>query len=260
MNITVHVTWPIHMDYPIWRYQMKKYKKFIQHGIVSLSDNHETDNYSTEIKSLMGELGYPTFDPPVLKDSDDWRNKAIRSSLNAIQTEWVWFTEQDFIIRNERFFELVEQASHDCDFFAYEDQHRLHPACLFVKRELLEKTSRNFSPIVDKFDHFYTFTQELKEKAHRWGTLDDWGLLPYEDFYHMTGLTHNYRRIKEGLEPTKKDEFITYNWMTIPIKPYIRGFRKMTEKYLEKTMSEGYVYDLAHKTALGNLISELTYE
>lgn len=229
MNITVHTTWPLHMDYPIWRMQIQKYKPYIYQGLVSLSDNHEGVDYTTCIKGLLGNLSIPCFDPLQRQGDEDWRDKSVKAAYNNFNGDWIWFTEEDFFIKDKTFFEKIEEGMKTYDAIAYSEQGRIHPACLFVKKLVADRTERNFAANPGVYDHFYRFTHDLIGRGLV-GTLEDVGLKEFRDYFHMTGLTHNYHRFKMGLLPTKVEDFVMYNHYAAMVCPDIPEFLETIHK------------------------------
>lgn len=211
MNVSVCVTNPLHMDYPLWRLQMLQYRNYYNHMLVSLVNNHQEPIIKDWLKAEYGACGWWVFDEIERQGAADWRSMAIKQAYGHISDTWIWFTEQDFFIRNPSFFEKIEKEMYFQDVIVYEEAGRLHPACMFVRKEFADQTEKDFSPVVDKQDHFYTFTEALKRLTPRITTLQNMGMVPGYDFYHMTGLTHNYTRFEQKLEPTRLNDFLQYN-------------------------------------------------
>ena len=101
------------------------------------------------------------------------------------------------------------QADHQVPYLT---GHYIHPAFLFIKRELLEKTSKDFSARPDKgADHFGLITQELERmKVPIWYTQENG--FTEEDAFHQGGINMNYLEFgKEGFVPHRSVLFYIYN-------------------------------------------------
>lgn len=159
----------------------------------------------------------------------EWRTVATNEGIDRGKSEWILFLEQDFFFTSKFLFKILG-AKKDYDAIGFWEANRLHPAFLLIKREWVNKTSRNFSPDGARvLDHFGIFSEELVQKGAKIGELEkDLGLLMREDWYHMQGLTHNYNLCRDGnLAPIfKRDEFQTYHKyarMTDPNLPDIHS-------------------------------------
>lgn len=202
-KIDLIVTWPINTDYPLWRKFLLENRDKFNDVFIVLMNPHFGHDYS---QFLINELkDVATFiESSVVGSGEDWRSVAVNAALKKSTSEWVWFTEQDFYTILG-FWESVEE----CIKVGYSvigvmEGERLHPCSLFVKREILNKTSLDFGILSSKYDHFGKIQEELT-KICNISTIS-----PY-CYYHYSGMSHNWRLISEGSEPNyKKDEFLTY--------------------------------------------------
>ena len=74
---------------------------------------------------------------------EDWRQAETTPCLKHLAGDWVWFREQDFFVEDwDKFYEDVDKLCKTSDMFGWwqESQNFIHPCCLFIKRELLNKT------------------------------------------------------------------------------------------------------------------------
>ena len=177
---------PKTIDYPIFTKQVEKYREYFNKVII------------ISTAELRG---------------GDWRDVATNKGLFESTSDWVLFLEQDFFFT--KFFLLAVRAEvKNYDAIGFWEANRLHPAFLLVKREWIEKTSKDFDPIYEeKLDHFGRFSKELVQEGAKIGELEkDLGLKLREDFYHMQGLTHNHNlyRDKNFAPIFKRHEFQTY--------------------------------------------------
>jgi len=122
----------------------------------------------------------------------------VNAGLDVSDAEWVWFTEPDFFILKPDFWETVD-LSDWADVIGWRDSlPRWHPSCLFVRREVIERTSRNFGPFPN--DHFVQFSDEVDGLAVGRAILDP------RDFEHLQGLSYNHELVDRGQPVTFNPE------------------------------------------------------
>jgi hypothetical protein len=196
MKPDVLLTWPTRCDYPLWRKFIKEERERFSRVIVVFS-NHGGPSYRDFVATDLALHNVIALDSPEWYGRD-WRDVAVNAALHLSDNPWVWFTEQDFSITDNSFWWTVS-AWEECGFEiigleqdTLPEQPRLHPCCLFVKRELVDATSRYFGP--DEGDHFWKFSQELyavtRYPRMEISKLDAW--------HHMNGLSHNHQLVDEG--------------------------------------------------------------
>lgn len=207
--ITIH---PRALDYPIWRKQLHDYRSCYNKAIVAFEGIGEFEPFVTEqvdaefVDTFIGE--------------GEWRDIAVNRALDKSSSEWVWFLEQDFFWKSKKFINTLLSGTKTHDAIGFWEAQRLHPACLLIKRDLINRTPRDFSPQPDVLDHFGKFSQSVVSLGAKIAELRDLGLEPMRDWYHMQGLTHNYNlcRSNDLDKVFKKDEFLTYNAISPKIK------------------------------------------
>jgi len=222
MNITLLTVWPTHADYPIFRRWLERNRNKFHHCIMALSDAKHPRNISNDLKQLFVKLKVQWTDPPTVGGTDDWRSKAINSAYYQIKGDWILFMEQDFFIKDKAL-DLILLQAEKYDGIVYKEGERLHPAFLLVRKSIADKTSKDFAVVRDKFDHFYTFIQEIM-KMGKIITLNDIGLKNNEDYYHMSGLTQNYHMFSLGQTPTHLNEFLQYNYYCMDVISQVEPF------------------------------------
>src|SRR5882672_4536291 len=149
--------WPTHIDYPLFRFNLKNYEKYFASIWFVMSNHHMGVDYTNFIRSQFPDAHFVDYSGTF----PDWRNGAINEALDQIKTdEPILFIEQDFLIKDKTFFEKVFKD--DENFIYFTEGHRIHPAFALVKRELIEKTTKNFSANPPEGDHFYKFFGELQ--------------------------------------------------------------------------------------------------
>ena len=222
----VIVTAPYCLDYPLWREEMEKNRHlFGDIYLMMYRDSRPLDFHAFVQQQtpwaktvLMGQIGV-----------GDWRNVCVTEALSRSSAERVLFLEQDFVALDDTFWPrfMKEAASNDVMGFSdvtrqeftsekgsWQFGARLHPACLLVTRDLINKTRRDFSaypnPPVDR-DHFGVFTDEL-HVLYKEGKVRFLPLEKYQDSWkHWAGVSWNYMLAMDGKPPVyKTDEFREY--------------------------------------------------
>jgi hypothetical protein len=185
--------WPNDVDYPLWREFLKRERARLGRVLIVFTEHHDGYDYRDFIRD---NVDAECFDSPY-PNGRDWRDVAVNFALDKSDAEWVWFTEQDFRIVHPAYWHSHMNARNVAGFT--DDNGRLHPASLYVRRAIVEATSRYFGP--EPVDHFYTFTQELPP-VFSW----------LEGFTHMQGLSHNHFLTENGIDEGvfKRDEFRSY--------------------------------------------------
>lgn len=142
-----------------------------------------------------------------MRGAEDWRDVAVNFALTFSNAHWLWFTEQDFFVYTDKFWQKTEQARTKNDFIIYSDHGRMHPASLMMRKSALDKTKRYFGIIPDKEDHFAMVAKDLRNASGlRSCDLKSLGLKENEDFEHLNGLSHNHALLESGQRITYKPE------------------------------------------------------
>lgn len=222
----VILTWGRHVDFPLCRYNLKRFAPYFNKVYIALTDHgmeaDYTQFFTTNIDAQFKNLPLPT-------GSQDWRNVAVNTMLEKSEATHVLFLEQDFLIKDDRFFEVLLNQS-EYDFIYYDEQERVHPACALLPRHIIDQTSKDFSARPPAYDHFGLFFQEAIRLTNS-ADLETIGLHKGEDYYHLAGLTQNYHA-----KPFHKpNEFLTYNRyaMRLPSIVYPNFYMVMEE--IDKT-------------------------
>lgn len=226
---TMCIVWPIHIDYPIFRYMLKKNVEFFKDIVIVFSDGHVGYDFRNFIKY---DLPFAHYLKPYNKKSD-WRDDAVYAITHAyLPIDYFLFIEQDFLIGHGFWQKVLTSES---PFIYYNQDGRIHPAFSIISRELVDKTSCDFSAHPDDgYDHFGKFFTEIKALENG-VEIRELGLENKKDFYHMNGLTQNYFIFHNGGEFYNKEEFITYNYQSMLLPHQCRTFYKteldIAEKY-----------------------------
>lgn len=215
---TVLCVWPKHIDFPLFRFNLERFRDYFDDIFISFTNHHQEHDYSNFIKDKL-YFAKCSYAP---RTEGDWRSDAVNQLLDlTTDKEYVLFLEQDFLIKDESFFKIFNEKN---DFIYYQEMGRIHPAFALVKRSLVEQTSRDFSPVPPK-DHFGKFFEELPEGKN----IEDMGVKFREDFYHMQGLTQNYLSFKYGDAFFRPNTFFYFNnkCLNLPDQnPHFKGFQE----------------------------------
>lgn len=196
------VTWPLHLDFPLFRFKMLRYQEYFRSLTIVLSNHHQEKDYSNFIR-----VALPTAKFVEYKGSDpDWRNGTVNAGLDVMPKDGhVLFLEQDFFW-TDTFLEKVLNDHHDVIYFT--EGTRVHPAFSLIKREIVDKTHRDFSAYPDLFgDHFGRFFSELVLGKN----ITELGSIKDVDFWHMNGLSQEYMNYKNDTPFYNKADFTFYN-------------------------------------------------
>lgn len=229
--------WPIHIDYPLFRYNLNRFKDYFSGIWIALSNHYQEVDYSNFIRASIPFAHFVEVKHTEL----DWRNDAINETLNKIKTnEPICFIEQDFFIKDEFFFEQIFKDEYN--FIYFMEGKRVHPAFALVKRKILEMTSKDFSADPPKGDHFWKFFKELPTSGIY---LEQLGVKNKVDYYHLNGLTQNYMNFKNNTPLYQPNDFLAYNYLCryLPIENHPQFFqmeRMIIEKY-GKGDTEGFI-------------------
>lgn len=213
----VILVWPTHLDYPVCRWNLERFNKYFSSVWIAWSNHYTEVDLGNFVKSKLEFCN--SID--VVRSRDDWRDDAVNNALDKIKTDDpILFLEQDFLIKDDSFFEKV--LSSDAPYLFYQEDQRIHPAFALVNRDLIEKTSRDFA-VNPPGDHFYKFFNELPQGVN----IEELGAHNKEDYYHMAGLSQNYRNFTYDEPFFKPNNFLYYNYKSISFPRQHPGFSQM---------------------------------
>ncbi len=231
-NPDLLITWIKHCDYPIFRSFLRKRRGFFGKIIIYWSEHFRDMYYDKFIQDDLKDLGNIQFIPNIeyKYGIEDWRNIATNRMLQETNSEWICSVEQDFFAKDwDKLLNSITDASKNFDLLGYKGyqgqaEHQasyltgnyVHPAFWFMKRELLEKTTKNFSADTEKgCDHFGLITREIeKMKIPIWYTQDNG--FPEEDAFHQGGINMNYLEFgKPGFVLHRPKQFFLYNFWSM---------------------------------------------
>lgn len=202
-NIDLIIAYPNNNDYPIWRDQIREYRFKFNKIIVVFTEANDSLNFTDFVKRAMENDDITFLDSPLVR-GEDWRNVAVNWALKHSDSEWVWFTEQDFFIRNG-FWKYVDRGIKSADVIATFQGDRMHPCSMFVRKYILMQTRLNFGVIPGVADHFSMIQYDLERLTKR---IDH---MPDKFFKHLNGLSSNFCLVKNGGFPNyEKRSFNMY--------------------------------------------------
>lgn len=205
MKPDIIVCWPRSCDYPLWRQFIRDNRDRFQSVIVVFTETYYGDDYRGFIRHSMEDDNCIFIDPVPVTGDQDWRNVSVNLGLNFSLSEWVWFTEQDFLPTSNQFWINIDNLSKGFDVFGYDADGRLHPCCLFIKKGELERTSMDFGVVKDRLDHFGRIQEDLQDRKVNIGHIDP------NYCHHMNGLSQNYNLLYKGQVPNfRPEEFKQY--------------------------------------------------
>ena len=207
-DVDLIICWPVSVDYPLWREFIKVHRQFFNKVIVVFTKTNQGFNYESFVQDSMKDEDITFLSSRELKANEDWRNVAVNEALELSSSNWIWFTEQDLFVIHTAFWPMIARFMLEFDAIGYQDgATRLHPSNLWVKREWIEKTGKDFGIVPNVKDHFARFFTSLRLSGAKIKKLDD----PSPYFYHMNGLSHNWSLLERNEEITyKPDEFKGY--------------------------------------------------
>ena len=214
------VVWPLSCDYPLFRYNLKRFREFFQDIYIGFTNHHQEEDYSAFVRQ---DLDFAHCVDIEFTSGGDWRDDAISQLLDVMTPcEHVLFIEQDFLIKDETFFERLFAQDHDFLYYN-EGNNRVHPAFALIRRDIIEKTHRNFGAVPPK-DHFGWFFDEVFQQTT--GENIENFVKEKEDFYHMAGLTQNYKCVKYGDCLFRPKTFFYFNYKST-LLPNLGPFKEV---------------------------------
>ena len=238
MNIDKILQYCVYADYPVWRAHLNKYRNTVNkiilypsrhHGIVDLEEFSKRVILETWVDPLQIDYG-----------KEDWRQAETVPSLKYSDSEWLWFSEQDFFIKNwDIFYEDIDKLTKKSDMFGWWNETHfpyIHPCCLFIKRELFEKTTKDFRAHseIPGCDHFAILTRDAERLGAKIVKLQDLGYEEWVNCFHLGGLTYPYQNFdgqnyQFGVK--RPEVFYVYNyWMSRVLIEQHPDFVKLSEK------------------------------
>ncbi|MEK6880463.1 MAG: hypothetical protein AABY22_12680, partial [Nanoarchaeota archaeon] len=149
MTIDLLTQYCTHCDYPIWKKWLKKYRNKFNKVILYPNEYYRDLDFKAFAKENIKETWVENHVIDWTTPGIDWRQAEVEPMLELSDSEWIFFNEQDFFVKDwDKFFEAVFKAmAEGADAIGWMNPTHfpyLHPACFFVKREFLNKTKLDF--------------------------------------------------------------------------------------------------------------------
>lgn len=206
----VVVSWPRNCDYPTWRAFIKENRIRFGKVVVVFTETNSGENYKEFVRNAMAEDDVLFLENPRPGLGEDWRDLSTNTGLAHCNSDWIWFTEQDFLITDEEtFWKEVYAKSELFDMVAITQSGRIHPACIFISRFALQQTRMDFGIDPGKGDHFCKFQEDVERLKISRCLLADEQVYGYK---HYNGLSHNWHLVNNGQPPVYHPEEFT-DWL-----------------------------------------------
>lgn len=213
------ITWIKHCDYPIFRGFLTSNRDWFNKVIVLFSEHNRFPYFDHFIHESLKDLNITWFDPAEIDwGREDWRNVSTNEMLKHSDSEWVCSIEQDWFSKDwNGLWEKTKEAMGQADLVGWwqENNKYIHPSYWFIKREMLEKTNKDFAAH-DGHDHFGWITKDVERLGGKIITTQEMGFKDFEDCFHLGGVNQNYL---EGLKPNyvfhRPEIFASYNYWSL---------------------------------------------
>lgn len=193
------ISWPEHLDYPLWREFIHNNRDRFNKVIVILTQMNTGKDYRPWLQEQFNKDGIISITNDQVFADQDWRNIAVNRGLSLSDAEWVFFTEPDFFPL-PGFWSVAESFMYHYRAAGVKQDTRLHPCSLFLKRSLLDELDKNFGVTRDQLDHFGLIQKQLEEKDEKVG------IIPPEYWQHYNGLSQNMYLLQTKEQPNYEPE------------------------------------------------------
>lgn len=224
MNADLLIQHSIYIDYPVWRLNLQRHRDKFNKVIIYPSDHNREHSFKPFLEEQLKETWVNDHTIDWTTPGIDWRQAETEPMLPLVESEWVYFNEPDWFIKDHnKFYNLIEDAMKEADAVGWLNPTNfpyLHPASFFVKKSILDKTNLDFRahPEIPGCDHFAMITRDLEKMGAKIISYQDLGMncddfsLPL-DAFHLGGLTSNYiDSHNKDYKFHRVNEFYVYNW------------------------------------------------
>ena len=218
------VVQPIHLDFPGFRYQVSKFRHYFNKVIIAWSQhNLEIDVCDwVENVSKKDDITFVSWQEVQAHSAPDWGQRVISTSMNYIKSSYVLISQQDFIINNDSFFDLVLNTEADLvTHLGYKNpsttylEGRCEPDFILMTMDLWNRTSKNVQADPPLHDHWGVWSLEAKSLCKELKTLEDFDLISSRDWKHLQHLCLSYYFLMTdqigSLPVGFRSSFIEYN-------------------------------------------------
>lgn len=242
MKKSLIISWITCCDYPLARIWLEKYHTFFDEIIIYWDVQYRHPFYSAFIQQSLSNIPNIQFLDPIPYEFGvgDWRDTATTELIKYATGDWIISIEQDWFCKSwEALFNSMADSMIHTDMFGWWNPTNapyIHPAFWGIKRDLLEKTSKDFSahPEINGSDHFAMITYDAEKLG---ASIDkyDGEFSPDSKHFHLGGVNQNYLNgLFEGFEFHRPDAFFVYNRRSMEVK--ISPMMPLMEKINKKLM------------------------
>lgn len=189
----------IFCDYPLFRENLIKYRDRFNKIILYPSRHHGKIDLEHFAQKAIQEAWVKDHAIDWTTPNIDWRQAEVEPCLKFVESDWIFFTEQDFFCKDwGKLFDDVDKASKTADMIGWWNPTHfpyVHPSCLFIKKEMFDKTKKDFRAHseINGADHFSMITKEVWDLGGKIKTLQSLGYEEWKDAFHLGGLTYVYQ-------------------------------------------------------------------
>lgn len=220
MRKSLILSWISACDYPLFREWIRKWGvNFFDEILIYWDVQFRYPFYWAFIEQELAKFPEIKFLDPIPVEKD-WRHTSTTELINHATGDWIFSIEQDWVCRNwEEHFDAIKESLRVSDFFGWwnpTNNPYIHPAFWAIKRELLEKTSKDFSahPEINGSDHFAKITYDVLELGAKIDKYE--GDVSFDSLhFHLGGINQNYLNgLTKGFQFHRPEIFKVYNTMS----------------------------------------------
>lgn len=244
--IDVITQWCVFNDYPLFRLNIENHRSRFNKVILYPSRHHGVVDLESFAREVFPETWVNGHTIDWTTPDIDWRQAETEPCLELSDAEWVLFMEQDFFVDDwDVFFEMVDCRTKFSDMIGWWNETEfpyVHPCFLLIKRELLERTKKDFRahPEIPGCDHFAMITNDVQELGGKISKLQEMGYTNWENAFHVGGLTYPYQNWKgDGTDiigVASPEAFMVYNYFSrhapTELDPKYLKLSEEIEKYM----------------------------
>jgi hypothetical protein len=199
---------PIHFDAPGFRQQVRKYRDYFSKIIFVWSQHHVEGDIVSWVENLMkdDQIDFVSWQVVQQHPSPDWGHRAVHSGLMRVTGSHVLVTQQDFLVHNDRFYDIVFSSGYSLVSHHGYKEHgcgdgvtRFEPDFIYIEMDKMRQTSMDCSAEPPVQDHWGRLSEELRRVCPDYKTLEDLGLHSPADWEHLQGLFVGYRFLQLGM-------------------------------------------------------------
>ncbi|PWU04805.1 MAG: hypothetical protein C5B43_04165 [Verrucomicrobia bacterium] len=246
MKKSLCVSWISSCDYPLFRLWLRKYGSWFDEIIIYFDVQFRHPFFWAFVQQDLSTLSNIKFLDPIPYEYGvgDWRNTATNELINHATGDWIFSIEQDWFCKNwDQTLAKVEESMQTSDLIGWMNPTNspyIHPAFFGIKRDMLERTSKDFSPHpeINGGDHFCQVTYDVQKLGGKIVSLQDMGFncdfKPEADMFHLGSVNQHYLNgLTEGFQFHRPEAFMTYNFesrqIDIPQDPRFLGLSQDIE-------------------------------